>query len=417
MIDEFDGIPKSKNKQDFLRLFIEETTKLFCFSLSKTPSLLKKLSKVEKEKLSFIIAEFFKSISQLEYENSYNKATKFKARNLFRKAVNLFNKPINLLITGCIEIASDAIRSSLGLPDPNPTKHIKNYIPELKLEDIKQSKNPGKYLNDSKALKLILTDLAKIINKSGFGSLTILIDRVDEYNQINSGIESISLFLKDFLTDTTILLNENFVFVIGLWDALKSTLDNNTVRFDKIRPVDINWNKELMISILEKRIKHFSSDKIFKENIFSYSAIEKIVKLSNNSPRYMFRQLSEIYDFQNNEDNMVTKISDVNVSKGQLIYCKDFEFYSIYPSKKGSKEDVIVNINRLLKIGNKRIKTKDFVDSVKVSTPTAINYIKIVQNYGLVKYIGETENGAKTYEIQNPILIHLIEENITEISK
>jgi hypothetical protein len=417
LIDEFDGIPRTKNKAEFLKLIIEEITKLFCISLSKTPGLLKNLSSVEKEKLSFIIAEFFKSLSHLEYENSYNKATKFKSRNFFRKMVNFFNSPINLVITGCVEIASDAIRTSLGLPDPNPTKHIKNYIPNLKLEEIRQSTNPSEFLNDPKALKLILNDLSLIIKKSGFGSLTILIDRVDEYTLINSGIQSISSFLKDLLTDTTVLLNQNYAFVIGLWDALKSTLDNYTVRFDKIKPVDINWNKQLMLSILDKRISHFSSNKVTKEDIFTETAIDEIVKLSNNSPRYLFRQLAEIYDFQNNEDNLVKRISDENVSKGQLIYCKDFEFYSIYPSKKGSKEDVIVNINRLLKIGHKQIKTKDFVDSVKVSTPTAISYIKIVQDYGIVKYIGETENGAKTYEIDNPILIHLIENNITGISK
>ncbi|MBU2912440.1 ATP-binding protein [Reichenbachiella agariperforans] len=418
LIDDFEGIPIKNNKKNFLKLMITETIKLFCATLSKNPSLLQNLDKKEKEKLSFIIAEFFKSLSIREYEEYYNKATHFKSRNFFRNIYNnLFHKPVNLLIGGGLELASDFVRKSFGLPDTNTNGLYKNYLPEIELETIKKSGNPSEFLEDAKALKLIWLDLANLINKSGFKTTTVLFDRADEYISLGQGIDSITTFLKELLTDTTILLSENYSIVIGLWDATKADFDQIGVRFDKIKPFNINWSHEKLKEILSKRIEHFSNRKVSLKDIFSESDINELIELSDSSPRYLFRQLSVIYDTQNNIDSEADTISKQAIQEGQLSYCRDFEFYAVFPSKKGSKEDILVNVNRILKIGSEEIKTKDYIDIAKVSTPTAISYIKIVQNYGLVHYVGETENGAKTYQVQNPVIKFLIRKNVKEISK
>lgn len=418
LLDDYEGIPIKNNKKQFLKLIIQETIKLFCVSISQNPELLKQFDKYDKEKLSFIIAEFFQTISKSELENYYNKATKFIVRNRFRQAYNkIFNKPINLILSGSIELASDALSKSFSLPKAESQVFYKNYLPELELEQIIKEPNPEKFLDNYKSMKLIWADLAYLINKSGFKTLTVLFDRADEYTAIGQGIDSITEFLKEILIDTSLLLAENYSFVVGIWDATKNNFDSQGVRFDKIKPFNINWNDQQLEEILNKRTLFFSSNKIRAKDIFIDNSISKIVDLSDSSPRYLFRQLSVIYDTQNNINSKVDKISKEAVSKGQKIYSKDFEFYAVFPSKKGSKEDILVNINRLLKIGKLQIKTKDFIDIAKVSTPTAINYIKIVQNYGLVKYIGETENGAKTYEIQNPVVKHLIDNGISEINK
>ena len=418
LIDEYEGIPEKNNKREFLKQVIGETILLYCATISENPSILKNLDKFEKEKLSFIVAEFFRSLSKSEYEKYYDKATKYKTRNFFRNLYNkVFHKPINLLIGGSIELASDFVRKSLGLPDPNSEGFYKNYLPELELEKIKRSSNPSEFLDDVKALKMIWSDLTRIISKSGFATTSVMFDRADEYTAIGQGIESITAFLKEMLIDTSLLLSDNYSFVIGLWDATKSDFDHIGVRFDKIKPFNINWSKEKLRQILEKRIKFFSDGKLGSADIFSSEAINRFIELSDNSPRYLFRQLSVVYDTQNNLSSESKTISTEAIDIGQLNYCKEFEFYAVFPSRKGSREDILVNVNRLLKIGKKEIRTKDYIDLANVSTPTAINYIKIVQNYGLVKYIGETENGAKTYEVQNPVINYLIERQIKGINK
>ncbi|MDP4664027.1 MAG: hypothetical protein NWS74_10205 [Salibacteraceae bacterium] len=418
LIDDFEGIPIKNNKKHFLKLMLSESIKLFCATLSKNPSLIQNLDKNDKEKLSFIIAEFFKSLSIREYEEYYNKATRFKSRNFLRNIYNkIIHKPINLLIGGGVELASDFVRKSFGLPNTNTDGLYKNYLPEIEVETIRRSNDPSEFLEDAKALKLIWLDLAKLINKSGFKTTTVLFDRADEYISLGQGIDSITTFLKELLTDTTILLSENYSIVIGLWDATKADFDQLGVRFDKIKPFNINWSEKKLKEILSKRIQHFSNNKVGLNDVFSDSDVDKLIELSDNSPRYLFRQLSVIYDTQNNIDSEATSISKKALEEGQLTYCRDFEFYAVFPSKKGSKEDILVNVNRILKIGSEEIKTKDYIDVTKVSTPTAISYIKIVQNYGLVHYVGETENGAKTYLVQNPVIKFLIKNGVREISK
>ncbi|MDC6384914.1 hypothetical protein D2V93_14975 [Flagellimonas taeanensis] len=243
-------------------------------------------------------------------------------------------------------------------------------------------------------------------------------DKIDEYTKLNSSISAVAEFLDDFLKDTTILMNKSYSLVFSIWDVLKPELTNSGVRFDKIKPIDITWQTDNLKEILDKRIAFFSGGKKkIKDIVLSDSKLNEIIALSNNSPRYLFRQLSYIYDQQAEISTNSRVLTDEAIDQGQLVYSKSFEYYAIYPTKRGSKEDILTNINRLLKIGKTTVMTKDFVDVFKVSTPTAISYIKIVQEYNLVKELTETDGGAKMYEILDPVIKHLIKYGITEIKK
>lgn len=419
IIDEFDGEPVKNNQTEFTRLIIERLVTSFCISLGKNPKGIKKLDKHQKEKLSFIIKEFFQTLSKSQYEKLYNKADNYKTRNALKNVWNyFFNRPVNFLISGGIEIVAETARKAMGLPITDGKEFYKNYVPELTLEQIEREKNPEKFLNSFKALKEILNDLTEIIQTSGFETTIIFFDKIDEYIKLNSSISAVAEFLDDFLKDTSILMNKSYSLVFSIWDVLKPELTNSGVRFDKIKPIDITWQTDNLKIILDKRINYFSGGKKnIKDIVLSDSKLNDIISLSNNSPRYLFRQLSYIYD-QQAEINAKSKVlTNEAIDKGQLVYSKSFEYYAIYPSKRGSKEDIHTNINRLLKIGKTTIMTKDFVDIYKVSTPTAISYIKIVQGYNLVKELTETDGGAKIYEILDPVIKHLIKYGITEIKK
>lgn len=419
IIDEFDGVPIKINETELTRLIIEKLVTAFCIQISKFPEGLKKLDKNQREKLSFIIKEFFITLSKRQYEKLYNKADSYKTRNFFRNIWNrVLNRPINFLISGGIEIVAETARKSMGLPITDGKEFYKNYVPELTLEQIEREKKPEKFLANFKALKGILNDLTEIIHGSGFATTVIFFDKIDEYTKLNSGISAVADFLETFLKDTTILMNKSYSLVFSLWDVLKPDLTNSGVRFDKIKPIDITWQTDNLKEILNTRIKYFSNGrKTISDIILSDIKINEIIALSNYSPRYLFRQLSYIYDQQAEINNQSKILSDEAIEKGQLVYSTGFEYYAIYPTKRGSKEDILTNINRLLKIGKEIIRTKDFVEIYKVSTPTAISYIKIVQEYNLVKELTETDGGAKMYEIQDPVIKHLIKYGLTEIQK
>ncbi len=419
IIDEFDGVPVKNNETEITKLIIERLVTTFCIHISKFSEGLNKLDKNKKEKLSFIVKEFFITLSKREYEKLYNKADNYKKRNFFRNIWNnLLNRPINFLISGGVEIIAETARKSMGLPVTDGKEFYKNYVPELTLEQIEREKKPEKFLSDFKALKSILNDLTELIQASGFETTVIFFDKIDEYTKLNSGISAVADFLENFLKDTTILMNKSYSLVFSLWDVLKPDLTNTGVRFDKIKPIDITWQSANLKDILNSRTKYFSNGKkTINDIILSDSKINEIIALSNFSPRYLFRQLSYIYDQQAEINSQSRVLSDEAIEKGQIVYSKGFEYYAIYPTKRGSKEDILTNINRLLKIGKEIIMTKDFVEVFKVSTPTAISYIKIVQEYNLVKELTETESGAKMYQIQDPVIKHLIKYGITEIQK
>jgi hypothetical protein len=419
IIDEFDGVPIKNNEIELIKLIIENIITNFCIQISKSPNGLNKLDKYQKEKLSFIIKEFFKTLSKSQYEKLYNKTDNFKRRNFFRNIFNnIFNKPINFLISGGIEIVAETARKSMGLPMIDGNEFYKNYVPELTLEQIEREKNPEKFLSDFKVLKGILNDLTEIIKKTNFKTSVIFFDKIDEYPKLNSSISAVSIFLENFLKDTSILMNSSYSLVFSLWEVLKPDLTNKGVRFDKIKPINITWQTNNLKEIINARIKYFSKEqKTLTNIIIEDEKINEIIALSNNSPRFLFRQLSYIYDQQAEIDSNSNFLSNEAIEKGQLVYAKSFEYYAIYPTRRGSKDDILTNINRLLKIGKEIIVTKDFVDIYKVSTPAAISYIKIVQEYNLVKELTETDGRAKMYAIQDPVIKFLIKNKVTEIQK
>ena len=263
-----------------------------------------------------------------------------------------------------------------------------------------------------------MVDLCDLIKCCGYSTVVVFFDKIDEYVKLNSSMSSVANFLNNFLRDTTILMNKSYSLVFSLWDVLKPELTNRGVRFDKIKPIDITWQNENLKEILEKRISYFSNgQKTISQIIESEDLLNNILNLSNCSPRYLFRELSYIYDQQAEINNMSSVLTKNAIVKGQLTFAKNFDYYSIYPSKRGAKEDILTNINRILKIGKEVIKTKDFSFVFKVSVPTAISYIKIMQEYDLIKELTETDGGAKMYEIKDPIIKFLIQNNVSELKK
>ncbi len=417
VIDDFEGIPIKNNEVQFVFRILSDLILNYCFSIRSTPGLLKRLDKNEREKLSFIIRYFFKTISKREYESHYDQVTKFKTKNLFKNIYNrILNRPINFLISGAVEIVGDTVSKAFGLPNPNSNTFYKNYLPEIPLEHIENERNLERHLLNYKTLKDILFDLSSIIKKSGFRSTVIFFDKIDEYTKLNSNISLVSQFLETFLRDTTILMNKEMSLVFSIWDVMKAELTSKGVRFDKIKPVDITWTAENIKRILEKRLKYFSGNNIKVEDIISQSEeLDDIIKLSNNSPRYLLRLLSNVYDEQSMMDFKVKKFSVDSLEQGKYKYATQFDYYSIYPTKRNTKEDIRKNINRLLKIGKIEIKTKDFVEVYRVSTATAISYIKIMLNYDLIEEKEDIMGGQKNYKVKDPIIEFLINSNVREL--
>ena len=411
LLDNFENIPKRDNEKHFIFEIIQGITSDFSLILAKNPSLLKKLDKFEKEKLSFIIEQFFKTLSKKEYLDRNNRVKRFKMQNRLKEFFNFYlNKPINLLISGGIEIFSDSVAKSLGLPKVQAQNFYKNYFPEFKIS------TPEKKLTikdfEYNSLKDILIDLCKIIKKSGYKNVVILIDKIDENRNLKGSINDVCNFIEEILKDTNLLMQNDFSLVFSIWDEVRNVLASRGVRFDKFRPIDVTWTNKEITEIINKRIGFFSNNSKEIDNLlFNRDEKNGIIELANYSPRDLFHLLANIYDEQSVIDSSSTFFTQEAITNGKLKFCKEYEYYALFPSNRNSKDDVFRNINRLLKTAKIKLKSNDIASVLKVNPATANSYIKIMSDFNFIKMTDE----QYVYNVIDPKIRHMIENKIIEI--
>lgn len=411
LLDNFESIPIKDNEKYFLYEIIQGLISDYSLILSKNPKLLKKLDKYDKERLSFFVQEFFKTLSKREYISRNNTIKRFKTKNFLINIYNyLLNKPINYLISGGVELASDMVSKALKLPSLSSEDFYKNYLPTIK------TFIPGKKLTindfDYNSLKQILIDVCKIIKKTRYVNVVILLDKIDENRNLKGSINDVCTFIEELLKDTNLLMQVDFSLVFSIWDEVRNVLASKGVRFDKFRPIDVTWTNEEISQIINRRIKYFSdTPRQLEDYLVDAAEKDKIIGLANSSPRDLFHLLSTIYDEQSLIDANANFFSREAIDKGKLKFCKDYEYYALFPSNRNSKEDVFRNINRLLKTGKTILKATDLAAALKVSAPTANSYIKIMSDYNFIKMTDE----QYVYAIIDPKIVYLIENNIVEI--
>lgn len=418
IIDNYDNVPLKQNDGHLVLLVIQNLSQKFIIYLAKNPFLLNNLERVDKEKLSLIIKDFYKTTSRREFENVFNKVTRYKSRNFIKNIYNyLLNKPLNLLLSAGMEIGSDLVRKTLGLPTVNSDNFYKAYLPELKLENIPQEAKIENFLKSYKLLKDILLDLVEIVRKTGFISVVIFFDKIDEFKKLEGKIENIVDFTEEILKDTNLLYFDNLSIVFSIWTEIKYELNARGVRFDKFKPVDITWTDTDIKEILNNRLNHFAKKKPYSVNnlIINSDQINSLISLAYNSPRDLIRILSTIYDEQENIDNQVKTFSSEIVEKGIIKFCTSYDFYSIFPSKRGTKEDIISIINRILKVNKIIFKGTDLAAVFKFKSQSANSYVKIMKAYGLIKDIDETVVGPREFEVIDPKIRLMITKKIMKL--
>lgn len=121
---------------------------------------------------------------------------------------------------------------------------------------------PGKTLSISdfeyNSLKGILIDLCKIIKKTGYLNVVILLDKIDENRNLKGAVNDVCTFVEEILKDTNLVMQSDFSLVFSIWDEVRNVLASKGVRFDKFRPIDVTWINDEVSEIINRRIKYFS---------------------------------------------------------------------------------------------------------------------------------------------------------------
>lgn len=311
------------------------------------------------------------------------------------------------------EWLGSTVSRALGLP-PVTDNFYKTYIPELSVKKVEQKEDILEL--ESFRIKELFCILVELITKCNYENIVIFYDKIDEYQSLGINITNVAEFIKSIATDTNILQTKKCSFVLVIWSKVKDSLNSMGVRFDKFKPIDITWTDTELKEIIDKRLLHFSNQKLTLEAILPDSKyIVQLIHLAYKSPRHLIILLSRIYDEQEIIDANVTQFSVDAIEKGIIIYAKSFDFPSLYPGEKGKKAYIVNVINRILKVGKIEFKSSDLVSAFKVSTQSANNDIKIMREYGLIHEVDNEGSQGKRYSVTEPRIQYLTNKGIKRL--
>lgn len=418
IIDRYESIPEKNNEKYFIYLIIQTIIHHICIELYNKKSAIKKLSKTDKAKLCFFIQSFFNPISKEEFEEAYNKVIKYKRHNIFRKLYNLFiAKVANHITSVVVNITSDAICRSIGLNGIDTSNNYKEYFPSLN-EVAAEKKTITPETVKLAELKNLLYSISGIYNKIGKNRIIVLFDKIDEHNALGQDISKIATFIKDFLSDTELLLNPGIAIGFSLWSELKAEL-GGSVRFDKLGFSDVRWEDKNMEPLINKRLKYFSFPKniiTFQDLIKSEIDQQEIIILADKSPRDFIILMDSIYQEQANNNPIVRNFDDRSIRIGMINFCKNYDYASQVPSNTGKNKDIRAMINRLLKLKLTRFTYKDLSNALDQNDSQSEGQVKLMIRYKMIREDElSTQNGLKIYDIIDPKIVFLIKHLVERI--
>lgn len=415
LIDRYESIPERNNECYFIYLIIQTIVNKLCFELYRDRSSLRALNKREKGKLCFFIQKFFNPISKEEFDEACDKVISNKRNNLFRRIYNKFiAKAINHVASAAVNVTSDVICRSLGLTGLDITGNFREYFPSLEEIQInKETINPETVKLTE--LKDVLYSISEVYGKIGKERIIILFDKIDEHNVLGQDVSKISTFIKDFLSDTELLLNPKIAIGFSLWSELKSALAGS-VRFDKLGFSDVRWEHENMEPLMNKRLKYFSSANpiMYRDLIRSEVDQREIIELANKSPRDFIILMDDIYQEQANINPEVNIFDEKCIRSGMIKFCKNYDYASQVPSNSGKNRDIRAMINRLLKLKLFDFTYKDMSSILEQNDNQSEGQISLMIRYKMIREDELTmRKGLRVYEIIDPkikfLIKHLVE--------
>ncbi len=408
LIDEYDGIPIKNNGREFLFLVEQHIVTSLSIELICDKTKIRRLKKDDREKMAFLINIFFKNITKNKVKELYEDVSETKKINLFKRLCNAFLiKPINIILSGTSNVVGSTVSKALGLPIIDNNAVYQQFVSELFEDDQLKDCTEINY----KDLKEILRETAILIEKLGYKKLVVFFDKIDEYLKLKSQIDSIVEFIVSIATDTSLIYSSEFGFEFLLWNKLKDKMKEKQVRFDKSRPIDINWDKVEMKKMLSRRLEYFAVDKSkTSEILVDEQQLDKIIEMANGSPRQLTMLLARIYEEQSKINTTARVFSEEAVRLGMQNFSQTFEYELFFPGM--TIKDVV---NRILKVGKIKFSINDLAGATKKSPQTASNWIRTMKNIGFVEEIEGDSGKAKIYNVIDPKIIYMIENKLNYV--
>lgn len=243
----------------------------------------------------------------------------------------------------------------------------------------------------------ILKKSVEFARLMGFSSLLVQVDKVDETDWTTNDTEAAAKLVWPIFSNIQLHEIDGLAWSFFLWDQVRSQMVHENgmpVRWDKLPNDVITWDRHLLVSLIEKRLQHFSNGKVLKisslfdDDIKDESVIyDALFEVSGLAPRTLVTVLNSVltHHIQRNEGS-IQKLSMQSLTDGLDNYAVR-TILNDYSS--GS-------ITQLKKVGTTCFVTKDIARAFTISNPGALKKIENWINSGLVRRDGQRFAGERT---------------------
>ena len=368
-----------------------------------------KLTRQDKTLLSYLLRHHTSTLSRNALMEDLRHIQHHPVKRTGVALFNLFRGLINSAAGAAVDVLSDTISKSLGLPPP-AAGGAKEYLQaiELKIDGA---------LDESNANLVILTQTVALCKKLGMKNLTFVIDRIDEDSRLRNDSELIATFLRPFLTENYIFYNPDLHFLFSIWSVPFQKVKSD-FRANKFCVEQVRWEPRELLNVLDKRIEHHSAGRVtsHKPTIEDASFFhEKVLPLANANPRDLWQLMNRIIREQFAIDNTSLIISTRAMESGVRRFVSEFTYYEYYPRRKDARansSDVYSYIAHLNKLDSVQFTTNS-LNAVAGTGSSTQNYIVGMEGMGLIRRCEEKgPNGSTLYEIRDPKVRFAVENSI-----
>lgn len=419
LITRYDGVPLSNNEAFFLYLILRALTNGIAKHVFEHENSIKKLSKIQKKRLSFYIELFYDAETAEEY---IEKAKTIRGKKRWNRLIRIFNrhlKLINKIADGIVKMSSDLVRNSIGLyiPESEISDVAHEYFGTVKLKEINsKSMHEVVAIEKGKLIKM-LNQLIEIANGIGYESIVIFFDKMDEFKEVATDINRVADFTADILSDTDLLYTRHLSIIFSLWSEVKRKL-NSRVRFDKFKNIDIEWRQDELERIIDRRLFYYSNDKrrpVTMESLLpDESQRRQVLELADKSPRSLIRLMGDLYNSEVGDNVMSFSLNAI--TKGLMDFCVNFDYESMQPSKVDNKKNYYTWLEKVLSIKKTNISVDDIAAEFSVTMKVATRHMTEIEKLGIVeKTLYMNDKGSPIFDVKDPRLRFLISRGIMKL--
>lgn len=405
-VSDFAALPMIPVRADIYGLYVSTLADMLFKKLMPQMSNIlfdrPKLDRDDKVLTAYLLKNHTTTLSRAALQQDMRRIQHGRLKRGAALVFNLFRGVANQAASTGVDIVSQTIRQSLGLPElsADDANSAKDYFERINLE-------VDSSFDDGKANLLLLKRTVALCHKLGLKPITLVLDRIDEDPRLRNDSAVIANFLRPFLVENEIFYGSDLQFIYSIWSIPFQNVKSD-FRANKFCVEQVQWRDQELINVFDKRLQHHSEGKVFSHtNLLSEPAFftANVLPLANANPRDLWQLMNQVLREQYRLDPTAKKVSTAAMQAGMHSFVKGFSYYEYYPRKidaRANSLDVYSYIAHLRKLSDCQFTINSLTTAAGTGSSTT-NYVVGMEGIGLIRKCEEKgPNGATLYEVKDP---------------